>query len=171
MHNKYFKLLEQAYSLTDNVTPRRFDCGKLCGAVCCENLSHSTHSSGMLLLPYEKEFLESRSAKEFSFEHTEDGDILICNGKCNRNNRPFACRIFPYYACFKNNGILLKKDLRAAGVCPLLTNRSSRRPSIYFIRGMKKAVKLLASDSVYYKDFIKTSDFIDSLYDLYSKMK
>ena len=171
MYSKYFTLLEQAYSLTEKVTPRHFDCGKLCGAVCCRNLSHSTHSSGMLLLPLEREYLESKGVKDFAFEHTEDGDVLICDGKCNRQYRPFACRIFPYYADFHSDKIKLNKDLRAAGVCPLLIDRRYRRPNIFFIRNIKKAVKLLACESAYKNDFFKTSDFIDSLYDLYSKMR
>lgn len=169
--NKHFELLERAYSLTNNTTPCRFDCGTLCGAVCCNNLSLTDNNSGMHLLPYEKEYLQSKKANGYEYVPSEDGYMLDCGGKCIRDQRPFACRIFPYYAKFDGNSIIIKKDIRAASVCPLLTNEKTKRANIFFIRNMKKAIRILIENDDFYSDLKKTADFVDSLYDLYSKMQ
>ena len=168
--NKYFEILEKVYTITNNTTPRRFDCGELCGKRCCGNLSKDGHTSGMALLPYEKEFLLSKGA-DFTFEKSDDGELLICNGNCKREFRPFACRIFPYYADLKNSSIMIKKDLRAASVCPLLTASISRRASIYFLRSIKKAARLLAKEQCFKDELTGISDFIEYLHELYKKME
>lgn len=125
----------------------------------------------MLLLPYEKEYLQKFANANYTYTKSGDTDILICSGKCDRNFRPFACRIFPYYANIENDKVSLKKDPRAALVCPLIVSRTHKRPSVYFIRNIKKAVNLLISDDEYKNDFSDMSDFVDSLYELYSKIK
>lgn len=167
---KYFDILEKVYQLTNNTAPRSFDCGELCSKRCCYNLSKSENLSGMALLPYEKEFLTSKGAK-YSYDKNEDGDILVCDGGCDRNLRPFACRIFPYYIDILDDGIEIKKDLRAASVCPLLTNEISKRPSIYFLRSIKKAARLLMSEKVFRDELDGISGFIGYLHELYAKME
>lgn len=168
--NKYFEILENIYNLTDNTTPRRFDCGELCGKRCCGNLSKDSNKSGMTLLPYEKEFLLSKGAN-FSFEKSEDGDLLICDGNCKRELRPFACRIFPYYADFKDLSIRIKKDLRAASICPLLTTNIGKRADIYFLRSIKRSVRLLQKENCFADELTGISDFIEYLHELYKKME
>ncbi len=170
LKHKYIDIFDKVYSLTNNTTPRSFDCGELCGKRCCSNLSNGVHESGMSLLPYEKQYLISKGA-EYEYTANEDGDILICNGNCDRNLRPFACRIFPYYADVKDNRIAIKKDIRAASVCPLLILKVRRRPNVYFIRNIKKAVRILRSDEELSNNLDSISGFIEYLYDLHSKME
>ena len=156
--------LLKAYSLLCEVTPRRFDCGTLCGSACCKDLSKGLSPSGMALLPHEKELL---SESGFEFGINDDGtDILICNSSCSRELRPFACRIFPYYVKIDGKNVSIGKDPRAAGICPLLLDRRHRRASVYFLRNAKRAVRLLSDEPDFCADLVKTSDFIESLYEL-----
>lgn len=95
---RIFALYDRAYRLLDDVTPRRFNCGTLCGAACCHNLSKSGDTeTGMLLLPFEKDYLQHAGAAGYSYlcdSNREEPDMLICSGLCDRRFRPFACRIF-----------------------------------------------------------------------------
>lgn len=167
-----FSLLEKAYKLTENVTPKKYDCGELCGGACCKNLSTLSSESGMMLLPFEKEFLIENGACGYTYKtDTEGTDYLVCEGKCNRKFRPFACRVFPYYADFSGKRIKIKKDIRAAAICPVINARVHSRANIYFLRNVKKAVHILCKDKFIKRDFEKTSDFIDSLYYLYKILK
>ena len=167
---RYFALFDKVYALLSDTTPRRYDCGALCGARCCRNLAcpDAVYQSGMALLPYEKEYLQSIGASDFLFRSGEDGDILICRGRCRRAFRPFACRVFPYYARLSDEKTQIRPDIRAFQVCPLLKGEKTGRMTPRFIRNYKKAVKLLSTEPVIRTDLQKTSDFIGSVYELYS---
>ena len=167
--NRYFEILEKVYRLTNDTTPRSFDCGEKCGKKCCGNLSKDEHKSGMTLLPYEKEFLLCKGAS-FEFQTGNDGDVLICDGSCDRNIRPFACRIFPYYIDIKADGIKIKKDLRAGNVCPLLTSRTDKRANIHFLRSMKKAARILMKEKCFTDELVSVMEFNVYLNELYRKM-
>lgn len=170
LKEKYTEIFDKVYRLTDNTTPRSFDCGELCGKRCCSNLSSGKLKSGMALLPHEKDYLISKGAK-YEYAENEDGDILICNGSCNRKLRPFACRIFPYYADLRDNRIKIKKDLRAVSVCPLILMKIRKRPSVYFLRNIKKSIRVLCTEEEIKDNFDSISGFIEYLYDLYAKME
>lgn len=167
-----FSLFERAYALLENVTPRRYDCGRLCGSRCCQNLSAgvSPAESGMRLLPHEKEYLQSIGAENFTYCSSDDGDFLLCGGHCDRAFRPFACRIFPYYAHFDGSRVFLRADIRAA-ICPLVTTRACRRLTPRFLRNAKKAVRILAAEPLILEDMKKNAAFVDSLYELYEQLK
>ena len=168
MHNKT-ALLKEAYKLLDEVTPLKFNCGILCGAKCCQ--SHSTDSTenpGMLLLPCEDVILKDTA---FTVKDSEDGKILICNGKCDRSLRPFSCRIFPFYASISDDGrISLKSDPRAFNTCPVSLKKKGTRHSVYFRRNAVRAIRLLMQDEDFKRELIKTSEFCDGLYSFYRKM-
>ncbi len=173
--HRVFQIFDIVYALLENETPRRFDCGKLCSGKCCENLSdQSDAESGMMLLPYEKEYLESRHA-DFSYVQTQDGnDMLVCNGSCDRSLRPIACRLFPYYIkVFTDEndkvGFKIRPDLRGISVCPLIFSPYTKRMPPRFIRNVKRSAKLLCNENILAKDLQKNSDFVDSLYELYTK--
>lgn len=168
-------LLEEAYRLTENVTPLKYDCGKLCSALCCkENITASAQSGGMQLLPGEDEIINT--ADGFEIKSVSDGNILVCSGKCKRNLRPFMCRIFPYYAHIKtdenkNTHISLLPDPRALRICPIVSgNGRKHRTSVYFRRNITRAIRILMRDEDIKKELIKTSSFCDGLYELYGKM-
>lgn len=166
-----FRLYDAAYTLLDEVTPRRYDCGKVCGARCCKNLGSADSPTGMLLLPYEAEYLRHKKARGFDIIQNADETLLICGGHCDRRVRPLACRIFPYYPQLSEEGnVRIAHDLRALSVCPLLTERSLRRAAPRFIRNLKKATRILMQNETIENELRNNSDFLISLRDLWSTL-
>lgn len=168
-------LIFKAYDLLCDVTPKKNDCGLLCGGACCkENSSHGEDSKvcGMLLLPGEKELLEG--ADEFSFVKSGEGDMLVCSGKCLRELRPFACRIFPFYPKIREVSgkvyIKILPDPRASGVCPIFNDPRRRKTHIEFLRNAKKAVRILIKDEDIKKELISQSDMIADIEALRNKI-
>ena len=110
----------RARALLDALTPLKTDCGRLCGGACCQG----DDSTGMLLFPGEEALYEGCTfarieATGFSLGGTP-ALLLICDGACDRKNRPLACRLFPLFLAFtKNGGTRVRMDTRAASVCPL----------------------------------------------------
>lgn len=169
---KAFEVYKKAYSLLDNTTPCKFDCGELCGKACCSNNSNFAQNSGMLLLPYEKDYIFSLGKTSFSFENSNDGTYLICRGNCERNFRPISCRIFPFYPSFtEDNNFVCRADIRAISVCPLIISKKFKRQNVYFLRNFKKSIKVLLSHEEIKKEILKTSEFTDSLYTLLHSIK
>lgn len=121
----------------------------------------------MLLLPYEDVLLGG--CEDFDIKQTDDGKILFCKARCERAFRPFACRIFPYYARIdKQSGrISLRVDPRSVNVCPIAIKKKGTRHSVYFHRNAVRAVRLLMKDEDFKREIIKTSDTCDGLYELY----
>lgn len=167
---KYTKyaLLRRAYALLENVTPLKNDCGLLCSGACCKpDTVNIETEGGMSLLPYEDTLIGGFDS--FKIKDTQDGKVLICGGKCERFFRPFACRIFPYYARIDESSgrISLRIDPRSVNVCPMALKKKGTRHSVYFHRNAIRAVRLLMRDEDFKKELIKTSEFCDSLYDFY----
>ncbi len=126
-----------SYQLLSFLTPLKTDCGVLCGAQCCKGGT----DDGMLLFPGE-ELLLTESLREagapsgFSIRNSniilestgKPVQYLTCQGKCTREMRPMACRIFPLLPYLDAYGhIRVKPDLRAYAMCPLLS-RSDLSP-------------------------------------------
>ena len=168
MYSK-LSLLKQAYSLLDEVTPLKYDCGLICGGKCCHSDSTgAVENPGMLLLPEEEKLTSDAS---FIIEESDDGKVLICNGKCDRALRPFSCRIFPFYASIgKDGSVSLKKDPRAFNTCPVAIKEKGTRHSVYFHRNAVRAIRILMKDEDFKRELKKTSDFCDGLYSFYRKM-
>lgn len=167
---KYTKyaLLRRAYTLLENSTPLKYDCGKLCGGACCKADAVGTDGeAGMMLLPYEDVLIGG--CREFEIKDTSDGMILTCHGTCERIFRPFMCRIFPYYAKIdKESGrISLRVDPRAANICPIAVKKHGARHSVYFHRNAVRAVRILMRDEDFKRELTKTSEFCDGLYEMY----
>lgn len=162
-------LLKQAYEFLDNVTPLKFNCGVLCGAKCCK--SHSTNSTenpGMLLLPQEDSMMD---CSHYDMKDSGDGKILVCNGKCNREMRPFSCRIFPFYARISSDErISLRVDPRAFNICPVALKKKGARHSVHFHRNATRAIRILMKDNDFKRELIKTSEFCEGLYSFYRKI-
>ncbi|MBQ7400048.1 MAG: hypothetical protein IJW06_06300 [Clostridia bacterium] len=167
---KYTKyaLLRRAYTLLENSTPLKYDCGKLCEGACCRaDTIRAESDAGMMLLPYEDVLIGG--CEEFEIKDTSDGKILTCSGTCERIFRPFMCRIFPYYARIdeETGRISLRVDPRAANICPIATKKKRTRHSVYFHRNALRAVRILMHDEDFKKELIKTSNFCDGLYEMY----
>lgn len=177
---KHFETLLKAYTRLEDITPLKYDCGSLCGALCCQNNGKDGETLGMWLLPYERQLLEALTqddtATEFTFGKAEDGtETVFCNGKCDRRFRPFACRIYPFYpkivkCCDGRTKIEIKKDPRALFSCPIATRDSYLRPCIEFVSAFKGAVRELLKDEEISKDIINMSEFLSEIEEMQKKL-
>lgn len=107
--------LDQCRCLLESLTPLSADCGALCGAVCCE--SHGGEETGMLLFPGEEAFYAGLA--DFRVLDTDRGKLLICSGRCRREQRPLSCRMFPLLPVIRDSGVKVAMDARCRAVCPL----------------------------------------------------
>lgn len=117
------------YARLDDVTPLDSDCGKLCGAVCCQD---SEDASGMYLYLGERALYENNAGgfciepSDFVYAKDRCADFLSCPGICDRSLRPLACRIFPLAPYVADDGYLrIILDPRANGMCPLYDKGAS----------------------------------------------
>ncbi len=98
-----------------DATPFKKDCGMLCGAACCKG------DGGMYLFPHEKPMSADFETKESNFKVLgKNVPIMFCSGKCSRDLRPLACRIFPLLPYISVEGdfkIIL--DPRGEPMCPV----------------------------------------------------
>ena len=135
------RVLKDALDAVAVPTPLKFDCGKLCGAVCCGSLEGE--ESGMLLFPGEEEIC--RELPGWKLKKTAAGILAVCPGTCDRSIRPLACRIFPLLPVLRDGQITVETDERARHICPLARSGKSGMDSD-FISAVEKAGRLLAGD-------------------------
>ena len=128
-----------ARALLENVTPLKQDCGRICGAACCQG--EEDRITGMVLFPEEYqlyptlpdgwEILPFKVGSRFC-------QMLVCDGTCDRNMRPLSCRMFPLLPTRK--GAVM--DRRGWAICPLLeSGKKGLNPD--FNWAVKQAGKLL----------------------------
>ena len=125
----------------NHATPLKRDCGRLCSARCCRPLAGE--ETGMLLFPGEAEAYAGRAGWEI--RKTARGDLLLCSGTCNREERPLSCRLFPLLPLIGDDGeIRVVTDQRARAVCPLARQgKSAMDPA--FIEAVRQAGEILAA--------------------------
>lgn len=109
-----------ARELLATVTPLKADCGRLCASACCEG----DEATGMLLFPGEDAlYANCAFARVIPAQFDLAGSpalLLVCEGTCERDNRPLACRLFPLFLSFCEDGSTrVRMDTRARAVCPL----------------------------------------------------
>ena len=142
----------QLYKLFDSVTPVAVDCGELCNKACCHG-----DDSGMLLFPGEEEVYKLLNPDWISIDKTDltyefDGrsytvPIAMCNGSCDRYQRPLACRIFPLTPYLNKDGKLeVIVDPRGKGICPLAKAFYLEDFEEDFVRNIEKSFKLLSKN-------------------------
>ncbi|MBQ7784731.1 MAG: hypothetical protein IJ381_01090 [Clostridia bacterium] len=135
-----------ARELLKDLTPLKTDCGKLCGAACCQG----DEQTGMLLFPGEEKLLDGcafGSIIPAAFElGSQTAKLFVCSGRCERENRPLACRLFPLFLAFKDDGVTkLRIDQRAKAVCPL-TDYGIKALDPEFKQAARKAYDLMLED-------------------------
>lgn len=123
-----------------DLTPLKKDCGRICGARCCRSMD--SEETGMLLFPGEAEGYRHKPG--WKVLNTRRGDLLVCPGVCDRDERPLACRLFPLLPVIGENGkIRVLTDLRARAVCPLARQgKSAMDPA--FIDAVRETGQILA---------------------------
>ena len=135
-----------ARALVQDCTPLTADCGRLCGAACCRG----DEATGMLLFPGEETlYAPCDFARVLPASFSLGGQpaqLLVCQGRCDRKNRPLACRLFPLFLTFKPDGSTrLRLDRRARAVCPL-TDYGIRALDPAFRQAARQAYDLLLAD-------------------------
>jgi len=126
------ELYTKAGQIIKDKTPLKADCGLICGKNCCKG----NEETGMLLFPNEKTDLKIISGK--------NGNLAVCNGRCDRKNRPLSCKIFPFFPVINQNGkIEAVLDYRGYSVCPMIKNENIIKFDRRFIKAVKKVGKLL----------------------------
>ena len=132
----YKALYRDIHAVMKHFTPLRVDCGVLCGGACCKG----DDVTGMRLFPHEESplpVIEENGVR-----------LVVCNGHCDREARPLACRIFPFFPTIDEKGrIFVETDDRALRLCPLLTHSDEIVFDRRFFRAVKKVGKLLAKDA------------------------
>ena len=135
--------LKKARELLDNFTPLKTDCGWCCGAACCRDAEGEVN--GMLLFPGEEDFYEDMDG--YTLQPVPQGTLLVCSGKCVRQERPLSCRIFPLFPVIRDGQVKAVTDQRAKGICPLgRQGKSALDPE--FIRRVQEVGELLAKDDI-----------------------
>ncbi len=128
----------------------KMDCGKICGKKCCQGDSET----GMWLFPFEEEFYINNP--NFTVKQTQGNHgykMVVCNGTCNREDRPLSCRIFPFYPKIDDERVTVIKDLRGFSTCPILNKNLN--PDLKFLRNLRMATRYLMRDKEI-KEYILT---------------
>ena len=134
----------RAYAAIGESTPMCSDCGALCGAACCE--SDGDGQGGVDLLPGEKDLVGDAEWMEISHDPSMDTEMIVCTAMCEREKRPFLCRVFPLCPVIGRNGKwTVRMDARARAMCPL-TRGGVRGLDPEFVRGCMRAVRILAEE-------------------------
>lgn len=136
--------LEKAYDCLRRETPLGFyDCGRLCDGLCCRG-----DCKGMWLYPDEVDLFKNKEGFEICETEGNYGyPMVICNGECDRDERPLACRIFPLFPIVtEENGEIKVRVIRdpRAGMCPII--RESRVVTPSFVRNVRMAARYLIRD-------------------------
>ncbi|HZJ78784.1 MAG TPA: hypothetical protein VFD52_08310 [Clostridia bacterium] len=155
--------LEKVYKILERVTPIKGDCGNLCDGLCCKG----GNENGMLLFPDEEKLFEGREG--FKVIKTEGGEcFLTCNGNCQREFRPLACRMYPLFPVFDYNKgdsrVNIIKDPRGAKTCPLIYENI--KLDINFVRAVRKATKCLIRDEKQLAHIKRISGLLNDIIDL-----
>lgn len=112
--------IKKIYKRLDQVSPVDFDCGKLCGEVCCVYDAEDYHNEdlALYLLPGEELMYEDTDSfelyyvdsSEIRYPHSWKGRIYLvrCTNppKCDRSIRPIQCRTFPLIPHLNKKGEL-----------------------------------------------------------------
>ena len=131
----YPKLYEKIFRTLGHLTPLRADCGALCGGACCKG----DHQTGMRLFPHEQ--------TELPVTESDGVRLAVCDGTCDRDKRPLACRIFPFFPTLSENGkVFVEADDRAARLCPMLAHSEDIAFDHRFLKAVKKVGKQLSKD-------------------------
>ena len=143
-----YETVLEARNLLKDLTPLKTDCGRLCQGACCQG----DEKTGMLLFPGEEAFYENCAfARIIPAGFTlgvSEAQLLVCNGTCERENRPLACRLFPLFLKFKEDGVTrLRMDVRAKAVCPL-TDYGIRALDPDFKQAARNAYDLLLDNEI-----------------------
>lgn len=88
--------------------------------------------------------------------------IAMCQGYCDRYQRPLACRIFPLTPYLDKSGHMdIIVDPRAKGVCPMAKGFYLEDFDAVFIKNIKKAFSLLMKNKQFKAFMVEYSKYLD----------
>ena len=132
----YSEMYAKINKIMGELTPLRADCGKLCGGACCKG----DENTGMRLFPFEESSLMVK-------ELPNGVRLVVCDGNCDRTQRPLACKIFPFFPTVDEKGrVFVEADLRGKRLCPLITHSEEIIFDKRFFKALRKVGKILAKD-------------------------
>lgn len=167
MEDRRLSLILRAREAFDHTTPLRRDCGAACEKRCCGGEG----TLGMWLLPGEEALL----GEGFTVFDGEDGQkVAVCGGICNRENRPFSCRIFPLFpqVLFDQNGRAHLRtiiDPRAERICPIAAGEIQTLPQ--FRRAVRRAGRILLQDDELRRWLLDSQDFLENISQLQERLE
>lgn len=153
---------KRIYERLDKVSPVDYDCGKLCGAICCtcdKDNATDDYDMGIYLLPGEdKLFTKEEDWLRWNYEMAEDyeypdswsGKVWFIRCKnpplCEREMRPIQCRTYPLAPHIDEDGNLhmIINTSPLPYTCPLIEDDMKLNED--FIDVTYEAWKLLISD-------------------------
>ena len=160
----------EVYSLL-NVHPLDFDCGILCGSLCCQEYEPGV---GMYLLPGEEQMFSGKEtwldwkyvkAKDHNFPLDWKGHVafVTCNATCPRDKRPIQCRTFPLMPYLTLDGELLVKldTLTGILICPMIKEPDKYPLKPEFYAAALSAWRILIKDPLIRSDVWQLSRQID----------
>ena len=127
--------IRKIYARLDKVSPVDFDCGELCGEICCVyDLDDDAEELALYLLPGEELMYEDNDSfqlyyldsSEIRYPHSWRGQIYLvkCTNppKCDRSIRPIQCRTFPLIPHISKDGQfhLIVDEEEFPYICPLV---------------------------------------------------
>ena len=155
MYTKKQRLYKKAERILGDKTPLKKDCGLLCGGACCKG----DRETGMLLFPGEQTSLDI--IEKDGVRHA------VCDGKCDRGERPLSCRTFPFLPYITSEGrVKVIPDIRGYSVCPLVRNFSDVKLDRAFLRRVRELGRLLMTDDDCKAFLLDISDEMDKIIDL-----
>ena len=139
--------LARALEMLKDTTPLKQDCGSLCASSCCSDGGEA--GALVWLMPGEESVpMPWGSVSDSVMPVTKTRvSAIYCNAPCDRDRRPFMCRIFPLspYYSEKRGEWDVRLDRRAAPVCPLFRYGKAGLDPV-FVDAARRAVRLLAKD-------------------------
>ena len=137
------EILARARAAIGDRTPMLSDCGLLCGAACCR--ADADGQGGVYLFPGERALLQDCGWGKIC--PAPFAPMLVCDGACERELRPLACRIFPLTPVRGKSGRwTVRMDVRARAMCPL-SDHGIRGLDPAFVRAARDALRIIAEDA------------------------
>ena len=134
-------LLDARRAIGDK-TPMLRDCGALCGAACCQ--ADADGQGGVYLFPGEAALLADCGWGRILPD--DFAPMLVCDGMCDRAQRPLGCRIFPLTPVRGKDGRwTVRMDVRARAMCPLAASGLAGLDPA-FPRAVRDALRIIATD-------------------------
>ena len=132
----------------------------------------------MWLFPGEEECFAAWSREEeesFTVRPTQDNlgyPLLVCDGTCNREHRPLACRMYPLFPLVEGQPgqerIRLLYDPRGQRICPLAAGKIPLE--FTFRRAVRRAARVLLRDPACADYLRQTGAFLQEILELQRRL-